>query len=88
MAVSRDDVADPTGQRTNIPGIGFMRGFGIGAQYQVTANTINGVKGNPINGEIGWGPGATFQNPYASATGQYLFINIGTFASATWLNIG
>lgn len=87
MATSRDDVQDPTGQRTNIPGQGFMRGFGIGAQYAKTANTVNNVKGNPINGEVGWAPGATFQNPYATASGQYLWVNIGTVVSATWQNI-
>ena len=87
MAVSKDDVQDATGQRTNLSGLGFLRGIGIAARYAVTANTINNVKGNPIQGEIGYAPGATFQNPYATATGQYLFVNIGTFASANWLNI-
>ncbi len=87
MVCARDDVQDATGQRTNLPGRGFLRGIGIGAAYQVTANTVNNIAGNPINGEIGWAPSATFQNPVNPSVGNYLWINRGTFASATWANI-
>lgn len=87
MATSRDDIFDSTGQRSNISGIGFTRGFGIGAQYAVLANVIGGIKGNPINGEVGWAPGAIFQNVYATASGRYLWVNVGTFASASWVNL-
>lgn len=87
MSTARDDVQDPTGQRTNIPGRGFARGFGIGPQYAVTANTVNGVAGNPINGEVGWAPGALFQNVLSNVAGNILWLNIGTVASAVWINI-
>lgn len=88
MSAVRDDVQDGTGQRTNIVGRGFMRGFGIGTQYETGKNgSIGGIAGNPIQGEIGYGPGATFQNPLATTTGNYLWVNIGTFASANWINV-
>jgi hypothetical protein len=87
MVVTRDDVQDPTGQRTNIPGRGYMRGFGTGSQYKTGTNSIGGIIGNPIQGEVGYGPGATFQNPLAVATGNYLWLNIGTALSANWINV-
>src|ERR1700722_2846082 len=87
MAVTRDDVQDPSGQRSNVPGRGFLRGIGIGPQYAVTANTIGGIAGNPINGEIGYAPGATFQNPLTAIVGNMLWCNIGTVLSALWENL-
>lgn len=86
MATSRGDIQDPTGQHANLPGYGFTMGFGIGTQYTAT-NGVNGVAGNPINGETGWCKGALFMNPKATATGQYLWVNIGTSTSAIWQNI-
>ena len=64
-----------------------MRGYGTGTQYQVTANTVNNVAGNPINGEVGWAPGAIFSNPLTAVLGNFLWVNVGTSTSATWLNI-
>lgn len=93
MANTRDDIQDPTGQRSWVPGRGFMRGFGHGAQYyNNTTTTINGIKGNPINGEAGYGQGATFQNNVAPTIGNYLWVNtgnngLGTNAGATWTNL-
>ena len=87
MSTARDDVQDSTGQRTNIPGRGFMRGYGIGPQYQVTANTVNNIAGNPINGEVGWGKGALFTNCVNPSASNYLWYNSGTNTSATWTNI-
>lgn len=83
-AVTRDDVQDPTGQRSNIPGRGFTRGFGIGAQYNTT-NSLGGIAGNPINGEVGWAPGAIFQNVLTTIPGNFLWENVGTATSAQWL---
>lgn len=64
-----------------------MRGYGTGTQYQVTANTVNNVAGNPINGEVGWAPGAIFQNVQATTLGNFLWVNTGTAVSATWTNV-
>lgn len=88
MATSRDDIADPTGMRSNFPGRGFLRGFGHGSAYSTnTTTTVNNRAGNPINGEVGWAPSATFQNDVNPAVGNYLWINSGTALSATWSNI-
>ncbi len=88
MAVTRDDIQDPTGQRSNMPGRGFLRGFGHGAAYyNNTTTTINGIKGNPINGEVGWAKSALFQNDVAPTSGNFLWINTGTNTSATWTNL-
>jgi len=87
MAVTKDDVQDATGQRTNVVGRGFLRGIGIGAQYLSGAKSIGGIPGNPIQGEIGYAPGATFQNPLTAIPGNMLWYNNGSFQSANWLNI-
>jgi hypothetical protein len=86
MAVTRDDVQDNTGQRTNVPGRGFLRGIGVGKQYG-GANSINGIAGNPIQGEKGYAPGATFQNPYTSVIGNFFWVNTGNRTSANWVNL-
>ncbi|HXJ72657.1 MAG TPA: hypothetical protein VNM37_07380, partial [Candidatus Dormibacteraeota bacterium] len=67
-------------------GRGATRGAGIGTQY-TAARSINGIAGNPINGEQGWAPGAIFQNPLTTIIGNFLWVNVGTFASSLWLNI-
>lgn len=64
-----------------------MRGFGTGSQYVNGTGTIGSVKGNPIQGEVGYGPGATFQNPLGTTNGNYLWLNIGTVLSANWINV-
>jgi hypothetical protein len=80
MAVTRDDIQDPTGCRTLLPGVGFMRGFG--------PSDIAGSQtvGTPPAGAAGFAPGAIWQNA-AGANGTFLYVNIGTSTSATWLNI-
>ena len=85
MATSRDDIQDGTGQRSNIVGRGFTRGFGIAPQYTGGVGTISSIAGNPIQGEIGWAPGAIFVNPLTSTNGNFIWCNIGTFASANWV---
>jgi len=75
-------------RRLDCPGRGFLRGFGHGAAYRSnTTTTINGIAGNPINGETGWAPSATFQNDVNPSLGNYLFVNTGSGTSATWTNI-
>ncbi len=85
MSAVRDDIQDGTGQRSNITGRGFTRGFGIGPQYVGGVGTIGSVAGNPIQGEIGWAPGAIFINPLTAVNGNFIWCNIGTFASANWV---
>jgi hypothetical protein len=86
MSVTRDDVQDSTGQRTNIPGRGFTRGFGTGSNYYLgTGGSIGAIPGNPINGEVGWSPGALFVNPITAIPGNFLWENIGTVLSAQWM---
>lgn len=88
MSTARDDIQDATGQRSNIVGYGFMRGFGIGDAYKNGTNSIGGIAGNPIQGEAGWGFGATFQNPLTTTAGNLLWLNIGTVKDvAAWINL-
>lgn len=87
MAVTRDDVQDPTGQRTNVTGRGFLRGIGIGPQYKTGVGCINGFPGNPIQGEVGYAPGATFQNPLTSVVGNFFWVNVGNQLAANWVNL-
>jgi hypothetical protein len=87
MSTARDDIQDPTGQRSNIPGIGYTRGYGTGVAYQSGTNSISGIAGNPIQGEAGWAPGALFINPLTTIVGNFLWMNDNTALSATWINI-
>jgi hypothetical protein len=86
MAVTRLDLQSAIGQYMNMPGRGFMLGIGVGAQY-TAANSVGGVAGNPINGEIGWAPGALFINPLTAVAGNYLWTNTGTNTSAVWSSV-
>ncbi len=87
MATSRDDIFDPTGQRSNVPGRGFTRGYGFGKAYFAGTNSIGSIPGNPITGETGWAPGALFINPITTVIGNFLWLNVGTGTSAVWLNL-
>jgi len=87
MAVTRDDIQDPSGQRSKIPGRGFTRGYGIGTAYQDTTKTIGGIAGNPINGEVGWAPGALFINVQTAIVGSMLWENLGSQTNASWRNL-
>lgn len=84
MAVTKDDWQDGVGQRSKIAGRGYTRGAGLGPQYNTT-NSIGGIAGNPINGEVGWAPGAIFHNVITAVQGNFLWQNVGTNLSAQWI---
>jgi fibronectin-binding autotransporter adhesin len=82
MAAGRDDVYDATGRRTFISGYGgFMRGWPMNPA-DFTAGT-----GVPKNGIQGYNKGATFQNLLGSGAGSMFYVNVGTEASATWVEL-
>lgn len=81
MATSRDDIADATGHRTFMNGRGTTRGFPSGNTGEYTAGT-----GVPLNGAVGFAPGATWQNVLGSA-GSAFYVNVGTATSATWYEL-
>lgn len=64
-----------------LPGIGHMMGLPTRPGTSSTATT-----GVPTNGIQGFAPGATFHN-FKGSVGSLLYVNTGTFASATWTNI-
>lgn len=75
MAVTRDDIQDATGRRTYLAGVGWLRAFGRTSEP------------TPTDGQPGFAPGCTWQNPYASVVGTYFYINKGTKTSSNWLNV-
>ena len=88
MAVSRDDVQDATGRRTFISGVGPVSGVGGGDMrgWPMNATDANATTGVPTNGRAGFLPGATYQN-FKGAAGSVFYINVGTVASATWVEL-
>lgn len=76
----RHDVQDATGRIEYLAGRGTLRAWSSDTGAN---NTTTGV---PINGVTGFAPGCIFQNLKGTA-GSVLYVNVGTFASATWLNI-
>ncbi len=68
---SRHKVQDATGVVVSVPGVGIM--------HIILATA-------PTDTDPGYGPGCIWQNTAGSA-GTLLYTNIGTAASANWLNI-
>ncbi len=81
MAVSRSDVQSGVDRDMFVQGQGCMRGWPTLPGTSSAATT-----GVPTNGIQGFAPGALFQN-FKGSVGSLLYINTGTFASATWTNI-
>lgn len=69
--MERRDIQDATGRLLYNPGYGQMHAWG---------------KVNPVNGDKGFAPGCLYQNVAGSA-GTVLWVNTGTFSSATWVNL-
>jgi hypothetical protein len=80
MAVTKDDVQDVTGRRTYYPGRGNLRGWPSKLNVDYTGSGV------PRNGIQGFAPGATYQN-FLGAAGSAFYINVGTFASSTWVEL-
>lgn len=81
MADSRNDIQAAVDRDMFISGVGHMRGFPTRPGSSSAATT-----GVPTPGIAGFGPGALFQN-FRGSVGSLLYVNVGTNASATWLNI-
>src|ERR1035441_5747477 len=79
--MNRLDRQDATGRSGYMPGRGNTDGFPMHSGGDFTAGT-----GVPLNGIQGFIPGAIFRN-FLGSNGTTLYVNVGTFASATWLNI-
>lgn len=81
MAVTRDDVQDPTGLRTYYAGRGFLRCWPgrLNADY-----TGDGV---PVDGLKGYAKGAIYQNFLATSAATLLYVNSGTQTSSTWVSL-
>lgn len=80
---NRLDRQEATGRAFYMAGRGNL--FGMPTHPSADSNATTGV---PTNGIPGFAPGALFFNWLATGnSGSYLFVNIGTFASAQWLEI-
>lgn len=81
MSISRFDINSSEDRLFYKEGYGHMLG------YPTRPGTSSAVTtGVPINGIQGFAPGALFQN-FKGTVGSLLYVNTGTFLSATWLNI-
>jgi hypothetical protein len=72
MSTARDDVQDATARRTFVSGIGWLRAFGTKDMP------------TPVNGQSGFAPGCTWQNPYAALGNTSFYVNVGTNLSSVW----
>lgn len=78
---NRLDRQDATGRSGYMAGRGNTDGFPTHGGGDSDATT-----GVPTNGIQGFAPGAIFRN-WKGSSGTTLYVNIGTFLSATWLNV-
>lgn len=81
MAVSRFDIDSGVDRLFYYPGVGHF--VGLPTRPGTSSAAVTGV---PTNGIQGFAPGAQFWN-FKGTAGSAFYINTGTFASATWLNI-
>lgn len=79
MAVSSLDLDAAVDRYMNVAGRGRCLGFPF--LPGVTSNATTGV---PTNSVQGFAPGALFINVKASGAGPYIYVNIGSFTSASW----
>jgi hypothetical protein len=81
MSISRFDINSSEDRLFFVNGVGHL--LGLSTRPGTSSATTTGV---PTNGIQGFAPGALFINPKGT-TGSVLYVNQGTFLSATWLNI-
>jgi len=78
MAVSSLDLQAAVDRYMNYAGRGRLMGLPTMSQSCTLATGV------PTNGIQGWAPGAIWHNFSATGSGPFLYVNTGTFASATW----
>lgn len=81
MAVSRLDIDTAVDRLMFVDGIGHLMGRPTRSGESSTITT-----GVPTNGIAGFAPGALFYN-HKGSVGSVLYVNVGTNASATWVNL-
>ena len=77
------DLLGNVGRLMRVVKSGHVLGLPVG---KAAGQDFNSTTGVPINGTVGWAPGAMFPN-IKGGPGTAFYINIGTFASSNWLNI-
>ena len=82
MAMTRLDIDSGVDRLMYLSGNGHM--IGLPTRPGTSSAATTGV---PTNGIQGFAPGALFLNFKSSGPGSALYVNQGTFASATWLNL-
>jgi hypothetical protein len=81
MADSRLDIDSGVDRLLFINNYGHL--IGLPSRPGTSSAATTGI---PTNGIAGYAPGAMFHN-YKGTAGSALYVNVGTNASATWLNI-
>lgn len=81
MAISRLDLDSGVDRLMFVNGQGHMLGLPTRPGTSSAATT-----GVPTASIQGFAPGALFLN-FKGSVGSALYVNVGTFASATWVNI-
>lgn len=81
MAISRFDIDSSVDRLMFLNNEGHL----IGLPFRPGTSSAVGT-GVPVNGLIGWAPGALFYN-VKGTVGSCLYVNVGTNQSSLWVNI-